>query len=179
VVGTSYLLVIGEREALAWLLRESRMAFPVTRRAEVDRLAIGDELFLLTTRGCFHNPARDRTRIVGRAVVASPVVHLDPPLELVERRFTRGCDLEIISLTPYLAGIELARLVPRLDAFPDKGTWSIRLRRALVALSERDATLVRRQLESLARPFGAARSEYLDRIRPVKAIQKPRRVVGP
>jgi hypothetical protein len=56
VTAASYLLVIGEREALAWVLRESRTAFPATRRAEVDRLAVGDELFLLTTRGCFHNP---------------------------------------------------------------------------------------------------------------------------
>jgi hypothetical protein len=168
VAVASYLLVIGEREALAWLLRESRMAFPPTRRAEVDRLCMGDELFLLTTRGCFHNPGRDRTRVVGRAVVGSPVARLDPPLELVGRTFTRGCDLEITSLTPYLTGVELADLVPRLNAFPDKTTWSIRLRRALVALSEDDATLLRRQLESVALPVDIARSEYLDRIRPVR-----------
>jgi hypothetical protein len=73
-----YLLVIGEREASAWILRESRMAFPATRRAEVDQLAVGDRLFLLTTRGCFHNPGRDRTRGIGRATVASPVVPLEP-----------------------------------------------------------------------------------------------------
>lgn len=164
----SYLLVIGEREALAWLLRESRMAFPTTRRAEVDRLAVGDELFLLTTRGCFHNPTRDRTRVVGRAVASSPVTRLDPPLELVGRTFTRGCGLQITSLAPYLTGVELADLVPELDAFPDKRTWSIRLRRALVALNQRDAAHLREHLQSVTLSVDAARSEYLERIRPVR-----------
>jgi hypothetical protein len=163
----SYLLVIGEREALAWVLRESRMAFPATRRPEVDRLGVGDELFLLTTRGCFHNPARDRTRMIGRAVVTTPVVPLHPPLELVGRTFPRGCGLEMASLAPYLTGVDLADLVPRLDAFPDKTAWSIRLRRPLVALSGRDPALVRQRLDRVARPVDTTRAEYLDRIRPV------------
>lgn len=163
----SYLAVIGEREALAWVLRESRMAFPATRRSEVDRLAVGDELFLLTTRGCFHNPGRDRTRVIGRAVVTTPVAPLDPPVELAGRTFPRGCDLRITSLAPYLTGVELGDLVPRLDAFPDDTTWSIRLRRPLVGLSEGDATLVAERLDSAAGPPENALDGYLHRIKPV------------
>lgn len=49
------------------------MAFPQRRRAEVDALAVGDELLLLTTRSCFHNPERDRTPVIGRAVVTVQV----------------------------------------------------------------------------------------------------------
>jgi hypothetical protein len=164
----SYLLVIGEREALAWILREARMAFPQTRRPEVDSLAVGDELLLLTTRGCFHNPGRDRTRVIGRAVVTTPVVPLDPPIELVGRTFTRGCDLDITSLSSYLTGVELAELVPRLGAFPDKANWSIRLRRPLLQLTVEDATLLRRQLTTVAEePPHAAIRGYLERIKPV------------
>lgn len=164
----SYLLVIGEREALAWVLRKRRMAFPQTRRSEVDSLAVGDELLLLTTRGCFHNPGRDRTRVIGRASVTTPVVPLDPPVALVGRTFTRGCDLDITSLAPYLTGVELAELVPRLAAFPDKENWSIRLRRPLVRLTERDATLLRGGLGTVAeRPPDAALQGYLERIKPV------------
>ncbi|MFW6090784.1 MAG: hypothetical protein ACODAF_02850 [Actinomycetota bacterium] len=163
----SYLAVIGEREALAWVLRESRMAFPATRRSEVDRLAVGDELFLLTTRGCFHNPSRDRTRVVGHTVVASPVVLLDPPVELAGRTFPRGCDLQLTALAPYLTGVELGALVPRLDAFPDAATWSIRLRRPLVALSRRDADLVAERLGTVAGPPQSSLEGYLDRIKPV------------
>jgi hypothetical protein len=164
----SYLLVIGEREALAWILREARMAFPQTRRAEVDSLAVGDELLLLTTRGCFHNPGRDRTRVIGRALVTTPVVPLDPPIELVGRTFTRGCELDITSLAPYLNGVELAEFVPRLNAFPDKANWSIRLRRPLVRLTAHDATLLRQELTPIAHePPNSALQEYLNKIKPV------------
>lgn len=100
----SYLLILAERVAVAWVFRTSRMAFPATRRPEVEQLAVDDELFLLTTRGCWHNPSRDRTRVIGRAVVASPVRVLSEPLNLVDRTFTRGCSLKITSLTPYLTG---------------------------------------------------------------------------
>lgn len=165
--GASYLAVIGEREALAWVLRESRMAFPATRRSEVDRLSVGDELFLLTTRGCFHNPGRDRTRVIGRAVVATPVVPLDPPVELVGRDFPRACDLQLTALAPYLTGIELRRLVPYLDAFPDSTTWSIRLRRALVPLSERDAELLTERMGDVASAPEDWLDGYLERIKPV------------
>ena len=144
----SYLMVIGEREALAWVLRESRTAFPATRRPEVDQLKAGDELFLLTTRGCFHNPGRDRTRVIGHANVTTDVLPLDPPSDLVGR--TRGCSLEITSLAPYLTGVELADFVERLDAFPDKDHWSIRLRRPLVPLSSNDARLLRNALQKVA-----------------------------
>lgn len=163
----SYLAVIGEREALAWVLRESRMAFPATRRPEVDRLAVGDELFLLTTRGCFHNPGRDRTRVIGHAVVTTPVAPLDPPVELVGRTFPRGCDLRITSLSPYLTGVHLGDLVPRLDAFPDEATWSIRLRRPLAALSERDAALLTERLDDAAAPPEDSLDGYLGSIKPV------------
>ena len=37
----TYLLVLSEREAVAWVLEKERMAFPARRRAEVDRLAVG------------------------------------------------------------------------------------------------------------------------------------------
>ncbi|MGW3246560.1 hypothetical protein [Streptomyces sp. NPDC001070] len=48
----SYLLILGKREAVAWVLRERRMAFPPGRRVEVTRLEPGDELLIYTTRGC-------------------------------------------------------------------------------------------------------------------------------
>ena len=167
-------MVIGEREALAWVLRESRTAFPSTRRAEVDRLARNDQLFLVTTRGCFHNPGRDRTRVIGRAVVTTDVVELRPPIELAGRTFSRGCSLKITSLAPYLTGVDLADLVPRLDAFPDKTHWSTRLRRPLVALSTDDAGLLRDALQGVAFRPDRTISEYLDRIRPVAGVDQSR-----
>lgn len=167
---TAYLLILGEREAVAWVLRESRMAFPPTNRREVDRLTAGDELFLLTTRGCWHNPTRDRTRVIGRARVATGVETYAKPVSIAGRDFTRGCGIDVDMLAPYLRGVELAPLLPRLAAFPDKraGAWSIRLRRPLLALPTADADLLRGALAEVAVEPAAVVEEYFDRIRPVR-----------
>jgi len=148
----SYLLVLGERRAIAWVLSEQRMAFPRTPRPEVNRLAPGDELLIYTTRGAFKNPTRDRGRIVGRAVVTSPVTELDPPVEFGERSFPRGCDLRIDSLAPWGTGPELGPLAPRLAAFPKPEAWSAYLRRPLVPLTPDDARLLAVELAAVAGP---------------------------
>lgn len=171
---SSYLLILAEREAVAWVLRESRMAFPPTRRSEVSRLAVGDELFILTTRGCWHNPTRDRTRVIGRATVGTSVVAYDEPVIIAGRDFTRGCDITITSLAPYLAGVDLVPLVPQLGAFPDKraGAWSIRLRRPLLEIPSTDAQLLTVELSSVAVHPADTIPHYLVSIRPVRAINR-------
>lgn len=169
-----YLLVIGEREALAWVLRTRRMAFPPLRRREVNDLRQGDRLLLLTTRGCFHNPTRDRTRVVGEAVVTSPVTPVDPPLELVGRTFDRGCDLELFSLAPYLSGVELVPMIPKLESFPDTRAWAIKLRRPLVSLTEHDGEVIRKALRPMTREPDELVNDYLQRIRPVRPLTRNR-----
>jgi hypothetical protein len=171
----AYLLVIGEREALAWILRERRMAFPSTTRREVSQLQVGDQLFLLTTRGCFHNPGRDATRVVGTATVETPVAVLDPAVELVGRTFPRGCNIEIVSLAPYLTGVELLPLIPRLDAFRGASAWGMRLRKPLVPISSKDTRLLTRELGPVATTrLSAAVPTYLDNIRPVPSQARSR-----
>ncbi|WP_261808283.1 hypothetical protein [Nonomuraea sp. C10] len=176
---SSYLLILGEREAVAWVLRESRMAFPPRSRAEVTRLKVGDELFVLTTRGCWHNPGRDRTRVIGRATVTTPVKGYDEPVTIAGRDFTRGCDIRIRRLAPYLRGLDVVSLVPQLNAFPDKraGAWSIRLRRPLLELPEEDASLLDDHLRALAREPDEVIPEYLEKIKPVAAV--PARAESP
>lgn len=68
----SYLVILGDREAIGWVLREQRMAFPATPRAEVAALASGDRLYLYATRGAWRNPTRDRGRIIATAVARTP-----------------------------------------------------------------------------------------------------------
>jgi len=116
-VSAAYLVVLGEREAIAWVLREQRMAFPATRRAEVTRLAPGDRLFLYATRGAWHNPTRDRGRIIGTATVDCPVRALEAPLEIAGMTFHSGCRLRIEGVIPYPGGVELQPLVSRLALF--------------------------------------------------------------
>ncbi|RAO51535.1 hypothetical protein LUPAC06_06220 [Micromonospora saelicesensis] len=135
----SYLVVLGHRDAIGWVLREERMAFPSTPRAEVAALRADDRLFLYATRGAWLNPTRDRSRIIGLAYARSTVRRFDEPLEIAGRAFVSGCDLTIEGLVPYPGGLELQPLVEQLDAFPKPQAWGIYLRRALLQLSDADA----------------------------------------
>lgn len=170
----TYLLILSEREALAWVLEKERMAFPARRRAEVDRLAVGDRLILLTTRGCWHNPTRDRTRIIGTAEVTSPVRAFDDPVTIAGRDFTRGCDLKVERVTPYRTGVEVTPLVPELEVFPDTGpgAWAVRIRRPLVRLGSADTELLTRRLEAVAGDPAELVPEYVERVR--EAVQDRR-----
>ncbi|MCX5267445.1 hypothetical protein [Streptomyces sp. NBC_00199] len=163
----SYLLILGEREAVAWVLRHQRMAFPARRRAEVGQLEAEDELLIYTTRGCWHNPERDRGRVIGRAYATSPVRPLQAPVEIAGRVFESGCELDVRTLTPYLTGVELAPLVERLAAFPAKSSWSIRLRRPLLELPVEDAELLRGCLADAESPADELVDGYLEAIKPV------------
>jgi len=158
----TYLSVIGDRVALAWVLKNAKMAFPTTRRSEVDSLEKDDELFLVSTRGCFRNPTRDRTRVVGRAVLRTPVSMAPEPITLIGRTFNRTCSLEITGLAPVLSGVELAPLVECLDAFPNKQAWSVWLRRPLLRLTEADADLVRPLVKAIVTQPSEALQGYLD-----------------
>lgn len=148
----SYLLILGDRDAIAWVLGEERMAFPATARAEVDRLAEGDELLIYATRGAFGNPTRDRGRVIGRAVVTSAVSVLDEPVTFGDRTYPRGCGLRVESLARWGTGVELRPLVERLEVFPDARSWSVHLRRALLRLPPADADLLKDRLRPLAGP---------------------------
>lgn len=164
----SLLLIIGEREALAWILRDERTAFPEGRWSLVRKVSVGDELLLLTTRGCFHNPGRDRTRVIGRATVRTTPVRLDRPVEIAGRRFPYGCGIEVQTLAGYLNGVEVAPLVDRLSVFPKKHAWSTVLRRPVVELPHRDAVLLRAELEPLESDAPERIDEYLSAIKPVR-----------
>jgi hypothetical protein len=163
----SYLLILGEREAVAWVLRHQRMAFPARRRAEAGRLESGDELLIYTTRGCWHNPGRDMSRIIGRAYVTSPVKPLEAPVEVAGRTFESGCRIDVRTLTPYLTGVELAPLVEDLAVFPVKSSWSIRLRRPLLELPDGDAEMLRGHLAEVEASADEVVDGYLQAIKPV------------
>lgn len=156
----AHILVIGERRALTWILEHERMAFPEYRDASY--LAVGDRLLLYTTRGCFHNPTRDRGRIIGEATVKSPVRALDEAVAIGDRRFSTGCRLTIESLARFATGVDLSSFVEQLDAFPDRASWSVRMRRVLVPLGYGDTRLLRRELRKVSGPPRSAKQSYFD-----------------
>ncbi|MFF4716085.1 hypothetical protein ACFY2V_32535 [Streptomyces eurythermus] len=152
----THLVIISDREPLAWVLRTQRMAFPAGRAA-TGLPAEGDQALLYTTRGCYRNPTRDRGRVMGLALVTSPVETLPEPVVFGERQFTLGCSLRVEGLAPVREGVVLADLVPRLEVFPDERSWSVRMRRASLPLPPADAELLTREL----RPLLGPRSERL------------------
>lgn len=148
-----YLLPISDREPLAWILSESRTAFPSHRRADAQKLEAGDTLLLYTTRGCFRNPTRDRGRVIGIAKVVGGAEELDAPVRFGDREFPLLVKLSIEALAPRDHGIELAPLVGQLRrSFRKAKTWSATMRRALVPLDETEGRelvrLVLRHAES-------------------------------
>lgn len=147
---TAYLLIIGDREALGWILTAGRMAFPSASRPEVRSLAVGDELFLYTTRNAFKNPSLHRGRIIGTAHVASPVARLKEPVCFGERQYPIGCLIEVGPIIPFGHGVEIAPLVPQLEAFDGLGkSWSVRLRRPLLRMTADDTLLLHRSLDEV------------------------------
>jgi hypothetical protein len=155
---TAALLLISDREPLAWLLMTGRFAVPSTRGASVP--PVGSTLFLYTTRGCYRNPGRDRGRIIGVANVTEGVEHLAESVEFRGRQFTEGFAVEIQGIAPYGEGVELAPLAGHLHALPDAATWSVRLRRSIVSLDEQDETTVRELLDMMLIPLDQAIEGY-------------------
>lgn len=148
--------MIADREPLAWILTDERMAFP--RHYE---LVEDDRLFLYTTRGCFRSPGRDRGRLVGEARVTRSLKPLPQPVVFGDRAFPFGCDLRITGLVSRGTGPELRDMVGRLHLFPDPQTWSARLRRVLVALDTHDAALLHNELAPLMQELLVNRDGYI------------------
>lgn len=163
-----FLLVIGDREPLAWILTDERMAFSHGN----SRLAKGDRLFLYATRGCFRSPNRDRGRVIGEARVAKSVKLLPEPVVFGDRTFPFGCDLQITGLAALDAGPELRGMVGRLHRFPDPRTWSAQLRRVLVSLDSHDAAIMHNELAPIMKALPVNRAGYLERSRSESAATK-------
>ncbi|WP_030771624.1 MULTISPECIES: hypothetical protein [unclassified Streptomyces] len=155
----THLIIISDREPLAWVLENQRMAFPEGRGGSVP--GKGDEVLLYTTRGCFRNPTKDRGRVMGLATVTSEVTSLPEPVSFGERRFASGCTLRVHGLAPHREGVVLADLVSQLEVFPDPRHWSVRMRRAALPLPDADAGFLRRELQPLLRPYPSVISAYL------------------
>jgi hypothetical protein len=164
-MAADFLLVLGDREPLAWVLTEQRMAFPEHRARQAAALSVGDRLFLYTTRGCFRSYSHDRGRVVGEAIVTSAVSLLDVPVEFDDQPFPLGCGLQITGLAPRNEGLEITNVVEALHLFPNPRAWAIQLRRVLAPLDRHDAGVLHRKLDGLTRPLQESRDEYLARTR--------------
>lgn len=158
---SSYLLILGERAAVYWVLSRARTAFVSNRRAQAMMLQPGDRLFLYTTRGAWHNPTRHRGRIIGLAEVSSRPEVLEVPAQIAGREFSVGLDLRIDAAAPFGEGVVLADWVGQLAVFPDKARWAYQLRTSLLRLPREDGDLLEFALKPLAAPLSQVLPGYL------------------
>jgi hypothetical protein len=158
---SSYLVVLGDRQALAWVVSSQQMAFSERRSKSALLVNPGDNLLLYTTRSCFRQQHRDRGRIVGQATVTSAVTALDAPVTFNGRTFPIGCSLDLHVLTPYRTGVELTDHVMQLHAFPRPKSWMMYLRRTLVPLDIHDYDLLLRALSEIGVEPTNVISEYV------------------
>jgi hypothetical protein len=149
----SYLLILGDREAIGWVLTTGCMAFRDRNRSGVSSLRVGDWLYVYSTRKAFGNPTRDRGRLIGTAIVGTEVSRLARPVTFGGRDYSFGCDLKLDSLVPLGDGVELAPLVPVLETLSSAGRgWPSLLRRPLLRLSPNDAEFLSGELTNRLDP---------------------------
>jgi hypothetical protein len=161
-MASAFLLVIGHREGLSWILGSERMAFPRGARSGARSLAPKDQLFLYTTRRCLNNPPHGEGRVIGRATVTSVVASLSTPVVVAGRALPYGCSVSVDSLAPLGLGVPLRTLVDKLDVFSkNPQAWSVWLRRTVVPLSDLDANLLAKPLTSVEQRPGEVLGPYL------------------
>jgi hypothetical protein len=164
----NHLLIISERIALAWILSQEQMAFPTYRARSAARLAEGDRLFIYTTRGCFHNPTRDRGRVAAIALMAGSVTVLNEPRTVGGREFGLLCDITVTGVAPLREGVELQSFQPPLDLVASSKNWAVSLRTPVLRLTLADADRLAERLGSLTRPRSEVIDDYIQAGIPVR-----------
>lgn len=104
---------------------------------------------IYATRGCWHNPTRDRAQVVAVGSVASPVSHTS--VDVAGETMPQHCDLALDVVLAERGGIPFTDLVGRLSVTKGRDNWGPVLRRTIVALADRDIVTVRRAVDKAAR----------------------------
>ena len=156
-----FLLILGDADGLAYVLRERRMALTPKRRIP---LARGDTVFLYTTRGIFGNPGAGRGLIIGQAEIISDIVRFENGLRIADRFYTSGCQLAITGLAPLGEGIELRQIIDELETFhPHPKRWAFRLYSSFLQLSPQDASVITEKLQPLLQDPEYVSQAYISR----------------
>lgn len=155
-----YILPIADREPLAWIVANQRTAVGIHRRREAQSLKPGDRLFLYTTRGCFGNPNRDVSRVIGSARVVGRARARENPIQFGGRSYEIEIPLRIDSLVAYRTGVVFRDLIDRLESFPSRRSWPVHMRRALIGISANDGDVLAAELNQIARPYAELVRSY-------------------
>jgi hypothetical protein len=155
-----HLVILNDPTALAWVLRNQRMAFPASRLRQAERLGAQHTVFLYMTRGCLGRPAESPGRVIAQGSVVASAERLDSSVRLSSVTYDYVVSLRLGELAPLGAGVELAKLVAKLDVFPIKHAWTSRMRRTVLPLPDADVVTLRDALESVVMPHALTVKQY-------------------
>lgn len=119
--------VFGEIEGLRSVLASGEMGFRLSASERVHQMSTGDRAVLYESRGAFHNPTRDRSRLRGTTTVVGAPRQGDP-LEILGVRFELFVPFEVDVLLPERSGPEFKDLVPEMEFIRKKDAWGAYLR---------------------------------------------------
>jgi hypothetical protein len=146
----AWLIVLGDGEAIEWVLSQGRMGF--REHVPAERLQPGDGIAIYTTRGAFGNPPRDESQIIGIGEVSSLVRRQS--VNVADETYPKSCRLSITAQLPPRKGVPFKPLVESLGFIKNKVAWSAGLRRTLVPLPDRDFKIIERAVRKARATIG-------------------------
>ncbi len=143
---SSWLFVLGQRDALAWVLEHKQMAFRDHIRA--DKLAKGDRFAIYVTRGAMGNPTRDESQIVATGTLTTELVR--EPIEIAGEEYGRHLKFRFdVGPKNPREGLAFVPLVPKLTWISKKDHWMAYIRKALVPIPDEDFATIEAALKKL------------------------------
>lgn len=136
---TSWLFVLGESEAVEWVVQNRVMAFRDGIRT--NELRPKDRFVVYVSRGAFHNPTRDEAQVVASGIVTSQVE--SKPVTVCGERFKQSVRIRFDGI-PLKArhGVPFVPCVPKLRFIRKKESWGCYVRRSLIRIEDRDYELL-------------------------------------
>jgi hypothetical protein len=141
-----WLFVIGDGDSLRWVLGKRRMAFRA--HVKTSHLSPGDATVIYATRGCWHNPTRDRAQILAIGSIASPI--RNKPVGVAGETMPQYCDLVFDVVLPERGGVPFTGLVEQLSLTKGRANWGPLLHRTIVSIGDGDVAAIRGAVERVA-----------------------------
>lgn len=148
VDGVPWLIVIGEREGLRWVIEHQRMAFRDTVKGKP---SAGDPFAIYVSRGAFHNPGRDEAQVLGLGTFKTGIERRATTVG--DERYARTARLDISEVRPERQGLPFRPLVEDLTFIAKKSGWAAYVRQTLVPIPQADFDLIARRLREFPKPL--------------------------
>jgi len=123
------------------------MAFREHVRTEL--LAVGDQVGIYATRGCWHNPTRDQAQVAAVGTVASPV--RTRSVAVHDEVMPRSCRLRLDTVLEERRGVPFQLLVNRLALTKGRQSWGPVMRRTIVSLTDDDMMIIQSEVRHASR----------------------------